>query len=157
MADHKALAFAYALQSAHLRVLKQQIQCHAIAVHGDYTGDNEQQRPEENEYTLEDVQPDDTEEHAERIEKVPVACLHSTHRAQAVDREAGADHKRHYAYGEIKKSCARSRKGLLDRIGKLIRIKAVVCACAKADVIADTKLLINRLKLKRRAADKLIR
>ena len=123
-------------------MLKQQIQRLAVAIHCDYAGNEEQQRPEENEYALEDVQPDDAEEHAERVEKVPVACLHAAHCAQAIDREAGADHKRHYADRKIQQSRARRGHSLLDRVGKLIGIDAAVCS-------VDAELLVNRLKLKR--------
>ena len=162
VAGHDALAFGYALQRAHLRMLKQQIQRLAVAVERDKAGDNKQQRPQEDEYSLENVQPDNAEKHAERVEQVPVARLHAAHRAQTEDRKACADDQRHDLYGQIEDRCTRRGHSLVESIGKLIGIDLAVAIIAvqtfvKAYIEADAELLIHILELIGVAADELIR
>jgi len=158
MSGHDALAFRYALQCAHLRMLKQQIQRLAVAVERDKARDYKQQRPQEDENALKDVQPDDAKEHSKRVEDVPAACLHAAYRAQAEDRKARTEDQRYDLYGKIKDRRAGGGHSLLYGVGKLIGIYiAVIFVVPVAEAKVYAELIVHRLKLYRRAADELIR
>ena len=116
IAAHNALAFAYAVHRRHLRMIKQQIQRKPVAVRGDYAGDDEQQRPQCDEHGLEDVEPDDAEEHSEAVKQVAEAGrLH----ADSVEQEYGEARAEDHAddvQQQTDKSHARAWDMVLDKI-----------------------------------------
>ena len=95
MAPCLGLAHVQGLHHAHLRILTQIIQGEAIAVSSDDAGDDEQQRPQEHEDILHDLQQDDLARKQESVKQGGVRGdkpLAHVHGVQDVPR---AQHRRH--------------------------------------------------------------
>ena len=95
VAGHHLLADADAVRHGHVRVIEQQELGHAIAVKGDDAGDDEQQRPQEDEQSLEQGQQDQLGSQTKAVEQVAVDRAGAFDRVENKDQKAGADDIEH--------------------------------------------------------------